>query len=541
MHLSENPITSVLHADWRKRIKIHFSQIDFSNSIDYLCLIKYIDNAPQKFYSNEAFQKYFQFLETTKKEDPEVLSKILKESETLLSISTKSFLEVLSEPIHDILLPDLPNDLINFIDNKIHYNLLKLYETPLFQFGFIIAKYHWIKQEKGLDRLDLYNVIDQLKKVGFDFIEPFYLHNIRNGIAHGKIIFSDSDITYFDKKGNKEKISTRKIVKTFDGIIDIINGFCLAFKVFCFTNSTFFDRYNISIPKSILLEELQSRSNCPGWTITNCIESIVLSSKRQLTIYVKNDNWDFNKVRTYSFLTALWAEKLTKSYERIFISLYSANSTVHSGWAAYDGLKFKELRELQSANPKDFKGVLEGDLVFFIPKFKFPWIIYRLGTYQSVFKVLLPLELQNFKDKFRYNPFLLRETRIHSKKNFSVISDPSIIVRPSSLDDVEALIINNRKKIFQLAVKKSRQECHWLSITKYLPVRYIRVFVYDTNKRIRDLRSSGLIPELIASIEVNTTKKIKTIDIADGIPEQHGKYRVVWNRKWNGFDDKFNQ
>lgn len=114
---------------------------------------------------------------------------------------------------------------------------------------------------------DLYNSVEELKKVGFDFIGEYYLHNVRNGIAHGKIVFSDRDITYFDKKGNSTNVAPRKIINTLDGILDITNGFCLAFKVFCFTNADFFNN-KVSIPQSILLEELQAKANGPGWKIT---------------------------------------------------------------------------------------------------------------------------------------------------------------------------------------------------------------------------------------------------------------------------------
>jgi len=37
-----------------------------------------------------------------------------------------------------------------------------------------------------------------------------------------------------------------------------------------------------------------------------------------------------------------------------------------------------------------------------------------------------------------------------------------------------------------------------------------------------DLRSKKLLP----------TKQIKTIDIIGGTPEQIGKYRIVWNKRW---------
>lgn len=533
MLIENNPATKLLHDDWRRRIFNEFSDTDFSNNSDYLCLINYLDKAPQKFYSKNAFNQYLLFLEDIKKNDPDVLATLLKEAESLLSISNKILNEINEKPIHDILLPKQHNDLINFIDKEVHYNLLRIYETPFFQFSSIPAKYHWIKAKKGTDGLDLYNVVDQLKKNNFPFIDAIYLHDVRNGIAHGKIVFSDMDISYIDKKGKKVMLPTRKIIDTLDGVLDITNGFCLAFKFFCFTNTAFLEKYKIPIPQSILLEELQAKANGPGWTITNCLESTAMQDKKQLIIYAKNDNWDYWKVHWYCFTTAYWTEALTKSYDRIFFSLYSTHAQLSpTGWAAFDGRKLKKLREQNELRFEEYKGVLEDDLIFFIPKIKFPRFIYKIGTLLSVMSIVFPLFWYKFRDTYFANPFFMRETQIHSKGYFAVVNDPSVIIKPKFQDDIEQLIRLNKEKIVKLAVSYSRKQCSRLSLTRYLPVRYIRVFIYDTDKRVRNLRYSGLIPELVASIEVNTVARIKTIDIIGGTPEQLGKYRIVWNKKW---------
>lgn len=533
MIIENNPATKRQHDDWRLRIKAEFSDTDFSVSSDYLCLIHYLDKAPQKFYSREAFKQYLTFLESVKLTDPKLLADILIEAEPLLSVSNRILTEVNDKPIHDTFLPKEHNDLINFIDKEIHYNLLKIYETPFFYLSKIIANYHWIKTKKATDGLDLYNSVEQLKKVGFGFVDKFYLHDVRNGIAHGKVIFTDVDITYIDKKGGKANIPTRKIIDTLDGILDIANGFCLACKVFSLTNSDFFETYGIQIPQSILLEELQAKANGPAWTITNCLESVAMHDKKQLMIYVTNDNWDYSKVHWYSFTTAMWAEALTKSYDRIFFSLHSTHNQISpTGWAAYDATKFKHLREVNEKKFEAFKGVLEGDLLFFIPKIKFPKFIYKIGTYRSIIKTTFPLGWKKYVDTYFPNPFYVRETQIHSKKNFTVVQDPSVIIKPNFQDDIEGLIRKNKKRIVNLAIKYSRRQCSRFSLTRYLPVKYARVFVYDTDKRVRNLRYSGLISDLVATIEINTTKRIKTIDIISGTPEQIGKYRIVWNKRW---------
>jgi len=533
MIIENNPATKQQHNDWQLRIKAEFPDTDFSLSLDYLCLIHYLDNAPQKFYSREAFKKYLTFLESLKLTDPKLLADILIDAETLLSISNRILTEVNDKPIHDTFLPKEHNDLINFIDKEIHYNLLKVYETPFFHLSKVVAKYHWIKAKKGTDGLDLYNSVEQLKKGGFDFVDRFYLHDVRNGIAHGKVIFTDMDINYIDKKDGKANISIRKIIDTLDGILDITNGFCLAFKIFSLTNSDFYKNYSVQIPQSILLEELQAKANAPAWTITNCLESVAMPDKKQLMIYVKNDNWDCSKVRWYSFTTAMWAEALTKSYDRIFFSLNSTHNQLSpTGWAAYDANKFKHLREIEEKRFEAFKGVLENDYVFFIPKIKFPKFIYKIGTYRSIIKTTFPLAWRKYFDTYFPNPFIVRETQIHSKKYFTVVQDPSVIIKPNFQTDIEGLIRKNKKRIMSLAIKYSRRQCSRFSLTRYLPVKYARVFIYDTNKRVRNLRNSGLISELVATIEVNTTKRIKTIDILGGTPEQIGKYRIVWNKKW---------
>ncbi|MDM1046539.1 hypothetical protein HX004_17025 [Myroides sp. 1354] len=533
MILNENPITKTLHSNWRLRIQKEFPSNDFTSSIDYLCLINYLDKVPQKFYSKQAFVEYLDFLETAKKLNPKLLANILITAETLLSLSNKTLTTINDKSIHDILLPTDNNDLIDFIEREIHYNLLNIYETPFYQFTRIITEYKWIESKKNTDGLDLFNSIEYLKKSNFNFINNFYLHNVRNGIAHGKIVFSDRDITYIDKKGGKAKVGIKKIIDIFDGILDITNGFCLAFKVFAFTNSTFFEKYQIPIPQSILLEELQAKVNVPAWTIKNCLESNTIDNKKQLIVYINNKNWDYNKVLYYSFTTALWAESLIKSYDRIFLSFHSKYSKTYPiGWASYDANKLKYLRNKNETNFEAYKGVLENDLLAFDPKFKLPKFIYKLGTFNDTIRSSVPIILNNYLETYFPDPFYIRETQIHSKKFFTIIQDTSLVVKTDCQISIENLIRKDSKRIIKKAIRYSRKQCSWFSKEKYLPVKYIRVFIYSTDKRLRNLRNSGLPPSLVATIEINKTKHIKTIDILGGTPEQNGRYRIVWNKSF---------
>ncbi|MBP1631267.1 MAG: hypothetical protein H6Q15_2160 [Bacteroidetes bacterium] len=521
-----------MHDYWLNKIANEFGFINLPESSNYLSLINYLEKKPQKFYSKPAFTEFLCSLNTLLVQDEVTFSQILIDSENQISLSNNILNDINQIDVNDIHYPKENYDLINFIDKHIHYNLLKLYETPLFYFSQLVSKCLWLMSGKKIDGLDLYNSIEELKKTGFPYLNEYYLHDVRNGIAHGKIIYTDTDISYYDKKDKKASLPTKKIIEVFDNALDIVNGFCLAYKVFCISNQDFFNKYKIPIPQSILLEELQAKVNAPAWKICNTLDSIALKNKKQLMIYVKNENWDYNKVLFLSFTTAYWAEKLTSSYNRIFFSFHSTHSKISSGWSAFNADKLRELRLNKETKLEDYKGVLEGDLLYFIPKFIFPKFIYKIGTLLSSLRIIFPIHLKKYLDTYFPQPFYLRETQIHTKGYFTVIVDPSIIIKHKFQIDIQNLIRHNRQKIVRLAINKSKATLPYFSKTRLYPVKYIRLFVYDMDKRVRQLQNSGLIEELICSIEVNTTRRISTIDINGGTVEQIGKYRIVWNKKW---------
>jgi hypothetical protein len=308
-------------------------------------------------------------------------------------------------------------------------------------------------------------------------------------------------------------------------------GLHLRLRYFVLPTLIFFQKHKINIPQSILIEELQAQSNSPAWNVINCLDSIAsFRNKKQLIIYTENSFWDYDKVLYNAFRTAILAEKFSVGYERFFFKLNSKHSP--NGWAAFDGNALKDLRECRTENVSDYSDVLEGNFLFFIPKIKFPKLIYKLGTFYAILSVTFPLAWRNYKTKFFPNPFVSRETKAHSKTYFTVIQDPSVIVKRQFQTNIQILIRNNYKRIVRSVIKYSRRQEDVFSGVRYKPVKYVRVFVYDTDMRVRNLRSSGLIPELVCSIELNTTRRIQTHDILCGIPEQIGKYRIVWNKKW---------
>lgn len=524
--LRQNPLTYRLHDYWRLKI-----EKELGINPTFLSTINYISSGPKKFYSKVAYDAYLGFLLSSDKEDGNLLVSILNEYEQNLDNANSILNELCSMDIHDIILPDSEIGLINFIDDRIHFNLLKVYESVFFSFLVVVAKYGRVRGKKGTDGLDLYNVIDDLKKQReFSFVDSMYFNTVRNGIAHGKIIFTEREITYIDKKGNKETLGTREIVKIFDNLIDASNGFCLALKVFLFSRTKGLIKSAIVIPKSFLIEELKTVCEIPGWRILNCFESVTIGNKRQLTIYIRNMNWDASKVKWYCFFTAYWGECLTQGYERIFISLNSDPSL--PGWAAFDASKLRELRERGEENIYEYKDALEDAGIQFTPKHRFPSIIYKLGTYRNAFRIVWSLYTQKRHDNSS-NRTKVRDSYFHSNGSYLVIADSSVVLKAGlTEDEAREFISANYRTIMTETFKFTKGQLSFLSLKRYLPIKYARVFIYSSDMRIRKLRYSGLIPELIATIEINVSDKIRTVGLLNCKVEEKGKYRIYWHENW---------
>ena len=93
---------------------------------------------------------------------------------------------------------------------------------------------------------------------------------------------------------------------------------------------------------------------------------------------------------------------------------------------------------------------------------------------------------------------------------------------------LKKLIQTKAKYIIKKSVKSARKSASIINLSKYLPVGFIKLNVYTKDYRLRDLGNSGLIPDLICTIEYKRLKEIQTIDIYGGISEVVGDIRIVW-------------
>jgi len=533
MVFEDCPLTKVTNDYWNERILNSFPMLESALESKYLSLKEYITNRPQKFYCKKTLEGYLSFLVNLSSENSDLLISTYKEYEHELDISIKTLNDINSLIFHDLLEPDNNIESILFVEKHIHFNYVKLIEAVYHKFLLFIAYQQRTLRDKPTSGLNIYNCVEEIKDTDFLYVTHCYENTIRNGIAHGGITYKENDTIYKGKKGSPYEIRTKRIIRMFDDLLDVCNGFSLAFKVFIITQRDFFQDNNLQIPKNFLLQELKAQANAPKWEVIDCLESEIMDGRKQLNIFTKNSLLEHQEVNYYAFRTAVFAEYFANGFDRYFFSLKSKYSL--SGWAGYKGEILKRERLRNNNRLEAYEGVLEENLLYFVPNFKVPKIIIKTIRFFSILKMTLPIEYHKSTNYQLERRYYLRDTKPFRRGFSIIINDPSLYITTENKDSIIELIRKDYKKITRYAIRKSKKAMpHWWH--RFLRTSYIRVTVYDRDLRKRQLRSSGLIDSLVCSITINKSQKIKNIDFIGGRLEEKGKYRIVWNGKWKGIE-----
>lgn len=533
MVLEECPTTRTVNEFWNEKILDNLPELSGVSDAKFLSLKDYISERPQKFYNKQVYADYLNFLSRIRTENPKCFIDVFNSIEFELNIAIKSLNDINNEKIHEIFVPDNNIETIQFIENHIHFNYLKLIEAVYHKFILFISYENRLNRNKPTEGLDIFNSVEEIQKTKFDYTTYCYHNTIRNGIAHGGITFKESDTIYKGKKGDPYEIRTKEIIRMFDDLLDICNGFALGLKVFIIINRDFFHSEKLIIPKQFLIQELKAQANAPRWKVVDCLENVIMGDKKQLNIFTENSLLDLEEVNYYAFRTAVIAEYFATGYDRYFFSLKSKYSL--PGWAGYDGAILKRERLKNTNDLSGYVGVLEESLLYFVPKIQLPKFVRKIINISIIAKSNFLIDYHkntNYRFKKNYE-MVLRESKPFRRK-FSIINnDPSLYINAENEKLITEIIRANYKKIVRYTIRKSKKELN-SRFSRLLPTNYIRVTVYDSDFRKRKLRDSGLIDSLICSITVNKSRKIKTIDFIGGKLEIKGKYRIVWNGNWKG-------
>jgi hypothetical protein len=525
--MNPDPFIQSIHDSRRSTILEKFPTLDNNTRIP-LIFGRYLLNRPEKFYSREIFNQAIQVYSDFFNKYQDDLLNFIKNESREMNLANRNLSEINLLPIHDIKLPDDKIELINFCDYSILPNYLRLIEGVYRIVINPIVAFVQLEKNNPISYLELNGRLENLNKKFSDFC-PFS-NIIRNGIAHGGVIYGNNNVTFIDKKGKEEYYLIGQFIKEFDDLLDFCNAMMLAYLTFYYSNHSIFKSDGTLLPSSFLFEEIKEELSAPGWEVRGCIESEIYKKESQLNLYISDSILSQIRFLFYLFGTIKGIYKFTmffgKEYSRYFFSFSS--KYYPKGFAAVNGTKILFLGKEGFDDNSIIMNAIESPLIYHKNNILFRLLGKTVIILNGV-KSNISLILENqrvINDGFSMEPRFGQIFRYRLGVTIKV----SLVIKPNG-KDLETIIRKKFRKLINESIKYGRNLTPIYSIEKYLPVSLIHINVMSEDFRERKLESPGLIPELICTIKHYRKKSEKTVDIDTGIPEIIGDMRIVWNSR----------
>lgn len=522
--VTENPLLTKLHTEIRSRIISKFPEIAGCSHDNILFLHKYLDTAPSNLYQQTTYKHIVKWFLDRDDSDQSDLQDYLREHSVDISRALMHLDEINSLPWYDDPLSDKDIERIRFIDRSVHPSYLRLTEGVFAPLLHCIAYFSRKDRGKNTDGLDIWNIVEEVKRGSLKDTTEAYINIIRNGIAHGGIMYHEREIKYHDKKGNEETYDTSDMIRLFDDLLDTCNAVAAAIGVFLLSKLT--EGYRL--PQHVLFEELRARTKTPYWIVDACISASSIGGN-QLIVYIRTNTRDYNKVQLSAFQTGILAGVLSPGYQRYFISIQSDKAL--PGWAAFNGDKIANLVSQGNFTIQDCGDVLEEGLVFYMPRPKLPKILSTINTFYTAAKLNIPLAVAEFRKNMGKAVIDVRNVSIH-RNGWRLVLKGQIVIHPTSNSINRDDIYKSLHRIIKMAAKKARSKKPFFGFLRHLPLGFVYLSIFNQNYRKRRLAGYGLGSDLVCTLRVQKIKRIKVPDIMGSTIEERGKYRIAWNKSW---------
>lgn len=520
----DNPLLAKTHAKNRKHILQRFPILVDCGHDHYLFLHKYLDISPFKFFNEQVYEQYLSSLLDRDKANQPGLKEYMDNYSSSLSSAIMHLEEINALPWHDNPIPNYDIERIRFIDQKINPSYLGLVEGVLAPLLHPTAYFKRLDRKKGIDQLDVWNIIEEIKSGKLSEATEPYNNIMRNGIAHGGITYRNTEIIYKDKKGNEQEFLYFDVYRIFDDLLDICNSLALGISIFFLKKKA--DDYKL--PPQLFFEELRAHTKTPYWKIEACIPSISLKGN-QLILYGHGASIDYRKIRMSVFQTGILAGILAKGYDRYFVSIHQPKGL--PGWAAFNGTKINDLSEKENPSIADCGDILEDNLIFYIPRFRLPRILGIINTFVINLKLNLPLAIAELRKDRRTISINVRNISLH-RNGWQLVVNGELVISGQGMNINRTVLISSLKRILRKAVNRGRREVPYWKIHRYLPLGFVRLSIFDKDHRRRRLSGYGLGPYLICTIQVKRISRVKSPDLFGSTIETIGRYRIAWNKSW---------
>ena len=519
-----NPLTDERDQRYRARLAATFPALGSGSDQHSLILQRYLDNRPEKFFDREAFDVYLGWFQKQVRGRPKQLRTYLLQSNSEINRALLFLREINSESWHDNPLSGGDDyELIRVIDKHLHPAYLRLVEGVLVPLLQPLAYFSRKDRNKGVEGLDVYAITQELTGQKEECLIRPYRHIIRNGIGHGGITFLQREIRYRDKKGNEQTFDVTSVTRIFDDLLDTCNGLAAAIKVFFLASRG----QGYIPPRELMIEALQDQTRTPWWTIEGCVEAEIVG-RSQLTVYARPDSRDDRKVLWSTMQSGILSESLAPGYDRYFFSLRSPKAL--PGWAAFDGVRLRSLREAQADDLSQYQGILEDNLFFYWPLRPIPKVLGIIDTLATSIRAAIPVGIRVFNERLGIPSILCRNATLH-RNSWGVVVRGDVILEGLDGHEIVRAVRNNCGRIVREAKRKASRE-NGFSLDNFLPIGYARVAVFRRDYRRRRLSGFGLGADLVCTLQIQRISRIKSPDIMGATIETNGKWRIAWNRAW---------
>jgi len=523
--VTQNPFLKKDHAVLRELLLKQIPHLSNCPVDAYLSLAKYFRKKPWTFFCQDSYKAFFAWLEAQDSNGRGRLQIYIKDNVGYLNSALRHLDEVDRYSWHDVAFPKDDMDVVRFLDQSVHPSYIRLCEAVWNPLLRTAAHFSRLNRGKGVEGLDAFNVADELKDGPLAITVCHFRPTIRNAIAHGDTEFRDLDIWYRDKRGNQESLTGREMIRLCDDLLDTCNGIALGLAAFLLSRQA----YGYLLPQQLLFEELRAQTACSWWNVDACIPAVRLDHT-QLTIYVWADTYDRTKAEYSAFQTGILAGLLAPGYDRYFLSIRSTKARI--ALAAFKGKEIEKLRMLPNCCIEDCGNIIDDGLFGYEPRIRLPRILQILNTFLISFRVHWPHFLADMQKRLGRPRIVIRETKVHRNGWRCVVNGQILVQFPGGEEEGKDIIRRFKRRIIKRAFKVAKMARPRWSILRYLPLGYARIAIFGKDYRRRRLSGFGLGSDLICTVQMKRIGRIKAPDISGSSVEEHGRYRIAWNRAW---------
>ena len=521
-----NPLLVEAHRRQRAAVSRQFPGIRDAPRDAWLSLHKYLDHCPERFYSPEAFLIYSEWLQSQRESHDAELRQYLEENGARLSQALLLLAEINAGDWHDPILKSTHGewDVVRFLDQTVHPAYLRLVEAVFFPLIYPVALFSRRQRRAGIDGLEVIQAADELRRAGMSALADSHDSTVRNGIAHGGITYLHDEIQYRDNKGNTKALSHGEVIALFDDLLDTCNAMALGMRVFLATHV----QSGYSVPRQVLLEEVQAATDSPWWHIEACVSSSLPDGRTQLILYARPNTRDLLKVLHCTVASAALAARLAPGLDRYLFSLRTPKDSPR--WAVFDGRKLADIVAPGAYSLGDCANALERG-VSNLPTLGGPRVLGRVETLVHSLRIHWPLVVSDVLARLGLLHVAVRAVELNRSGWRSVVKACVVLSYDAAPVDQD-LIRRSCRRIIRAAVAEGRRTSGIHRLARYLPLGYAQVSVFRRDHRRRKLKDFGLGADRIGMVQLNRVGRIREPDMVGAVVETTGPYRIAWNRSW---------